>query len=105
MKYLITESQLDKVIFTYLNNQDFIQTEMGNNIHFIRSESDRYVQIRYNNNDSWCYINPNLVEEISSFFSLDEKISKQLIGNWVKNTLQMSVKYVINMPHISAMAV
>ena len=94
MKYLITESQLDKVIFTYLNNQDFIQTEMGNNIHFIRSESDRYVQIRYNNNDNWCYINPNLVEEISSFFSLRPSDSEKVIVKWFENTYQMSVEHI-----------
>ena len=27
MKYLITESQFDKVIFKYLDNQDFIKIE------------------------------------------------------------------------------
>ena len=108
MKYIITESQLDKAIFNYLDNQDFIQVNGSyNEIFFVNSEGDEYSQIRYDKEEDGgaCYVYHKLIEEISSFFSLDEKISKKLIGNWVENTLQMSVKYVSNIPHISAMAV
>ena len=37
MKYLITESQFDKVIFKYLDNQDFIQIEKDDRIYFVNS--------------------------------------------------------------------
>ena len=89
MKYLITESQLDKAIFRYLDNQDFIQIERGRNIYFVNSENDEYAQIRYATSDGWCFIDENLVEEISSFFSLED--SNEVIGRWVENTLQMEV--------------
>jgi len=91
MKYLITESQLDKAIFIYLNNQDFIQFEKGNRIYFVNSEGDEYAQIRYNKDDGWCYIYHKLVNEISTFFSLELNDSKQVIGRWVENTLQVRV--------------
>ena len=91
MKYLITESQFDKVIFRYLDNQDFIQIEKGDNIYFANSEGDEYAQIRYNEDDGWCGIYYKLIDEISSFFSLDESDSEQVIGRWVENTLQMRV--------------
>lgn len=91
MKYLITESQIDRVIFKYLNNQDFIQIERRDNIYFINSEGDEYSQIRYNKDDGWCYIYWKLVDEISSFFSLGRTDSKEVIGRWVENTLQMRV--------------
>ena len=45
MKYLITESQFDSILFKYLNNQDFIQIKKGNNIYFVNSEDDEYAQI------------------------------------------------------------
>ena len=70
MKYLITESKLEKVIFKYLDNQDFIQIDKDN---------------------SWCYIYHKLINEISSFFSLELTDSKDVIGRWVENTLQMRV--------------
>ena len=91
MKYLITESQFDKVIFRYLDNQDFIPIEKGDNIYFVNSEGDEYAQIRYNKDDGWCYIHYKLVDEISSFFSLEESVSMEVIGRWVENTLQMRV--------------
>ena len=91
MKYLITESQFDKVIFRYLNNQDLIQIVKGNRIYFVNSENDQYAQIRYDKVNGWCYIKESLIKEISSFFSLQESDSKQVIGRWVENTLQMKV--------------
>ena len=95
MKYLITESQFDKVIFRYLDNQNFIQINKGNNIYFVNSEGDEYAQIRYNEDSEVCFINIDLVKEISSFFSLKLHDSKEVIGIWVKNTLQMKVNYTL----------
>ena len=91
MKYLITESQFDKVIFRYLNNQDFIRIERDDKIYFANSEGDEYAQIKYDKDDGWCYISWKLVNEIYSFFSLEEYDSEQVIGRWVENTLQMRV--------------
>ena len=92
MKYLITESQLDRMIFKYLNNQDFIQIVKGNRIYFVNSEGDEYAQIRYDEEDGWCYIDFDLITEISSFFSLERSDSEKIIGRWVENTLQMKVR-------------
>ena len=91
MKYLITESQLDRAVFVYLKNQDFIQIERKNNIYFVNSEDDGYAQIRYNKDDGLCGIYDKLTNEISRFFSLGYTDAKQVIGRWVENTLQMRV--------------
>jgi hypothetical protein len=91
MKYLITESKLNKVIFRYLDNQDFIQIKRGNTIYFVNSEGDEYAQIKYDKDNGWCYIYHKLINEISSFFSLELTDSEQVIGRWVENTLQVMV--------------
>ena len=91
MKYLITESQLDRAVFIYLNNQDFIQIKRRNSIYFVNSEGDKYAQIKYDKSDGWCYVYRTLIEEISSFFSLEQTNAEQVIGRWVENTLQMRV--------------
>ena len=91
MKYLITESQFDKAIFKYLDNQDFIQIEKENKIYFVNSEGDDYPQIRYDKEKGYCMLKQELVKEISSFFSLELSVSKEVIGRWVENTLQMKV--------------
>jgi hypothetical protein len=51
MKYLITESQFDKAIFKYLDNQDFIRIEKKVNVYFVNSEGDEYAQIRFDKDD------------------------------------------------------
>ena len=91
MKYLITESQFDKIIFKYLDNQDFIQIDKGGKIYFINSKDDKFAQIRYDEVDGQCYIYYDLINEISEFFSLQDSDSKEVIGRWVENTLQMKV--------------
>jgi len=101
MKYLITESQIDNVIFKYLDNQDFIQIEKNDRIYFVNSEGDKYAQIRYDKDDDWCIIYYRLVEEISSFFSMEESDSKEVIGRWVENTLQMRVTNTVRLWHLS----
>jgi hypothetical protein len=91
MKYLITESQIDNVIFKYLNLKRFIQVERGDNIYFVKSEDDKYAKIMYDKSGGWCGIHYKLIEEISRFFSLELTDSEQVIGRWVENTLQMRV--------------
>ena len=91
MKYLITESQIDKIIFKYLDNQDFIVTGNDTSLFFINSESDEYAQIRYDEDSELCFINIDLNKEISSFFSLGRDESQKVISRWVENTLKMKV--------------
>jgi hypothetical protein len=97
MKYKITDSQLESVVFLYLDNQDFIQIKRRDSIFFVNSEGDEFAQIRYNKSRGWCYIYWKLIGEISSFFSLDESDSEQVIGRWVENTLQIRVTHTASM--------
>ena len=92
MKYLITESQA-KIAATFhkLDMKKFIQIERDGRIYFVKSKDDEYAQIRYFTDNGWCLISKNLINEISSWFSLDESDSKTYIARWVENTLQMEV--------------
>ena len=91
MKFIITESKMEQVVFNYLDNQDFIKVENKDIVYFLNSTDDKSTKIRYNKNYGWCNVNYILVKEISSFFSLDNPDSKNLIGKWVEYTLQMRV--------------
>ena len=92
MKYLITESQAKMAAtFLKLDMKNFIQIKKGNRIYFLNSEGDEYAKIRYDKSDGWCGVNYDLVNEISSFFSLQRSDSQEVIGRWVENTLQMKV--------------
>jgi hypothetical protein len=100
MKYLITESQIDRIVFKYLDNQDFIKSEEDGFIYFINSEGDEYNQIRFYEGDGVCTINSLLVREISKFFSLNNSHSIDVIAKWVEHTLQMEVSRIFtNTPY------
>jgi hypothetical protein len=93
MKYLITESKLDRVIFKYLDNQDFIQIEKGDGVYFVNSEGDEYAQIKYFKKDSKCVIYTGLIGEVSSFFSMQGYDARETIGRWVEKTLKVDIDY------------
>ena len=95
MKFLITESKLENIISKYLDNQDFVKIEKEHNIFFVNSEGDWVAEIRFKKDNGWCYINYNLVKEISSFFSMKKSDSEQVISRWVESTLQMKVSYTL----------
>jgi len=87
MKYLITESQFDNIVFKYLDNQDFVVIKMKNRLYYVNSEGDEYAQVRYHPKDRWCTIHYDLVDEVSKFFSLDYEDSINLINKWIENKL------------------
>ena len=89
MKYLITESKLNKVIFKYLDNQDFvvIKSTMGNILYYVNSEDDEFAQIKYYPEDRWCTIHYDLADEVSKFFSLDYEDSINVINKWIEDKL------------------
>ena len=90
MKYLIKESQINRMIFKYLDNKNFSILKSKTDIFFVENRDDEYAQIRLRN-DGFCFIYWRLVVEISDFFSMEESDSKEVIGRWVENTLQMRV--------------
>ena len=100
MKYLIKESQINRVIFTYLKNQDFIKIETNDNIYFTNSEGDVHAQVRYDKRNRVCYMYDKLINEISTFFSIENSDSKEVIAKWVELTLQMKVSntYFVHYP-------
>ena len=85
------DKDFERVIFSYLDSQDFIQIEKNNRIYFVNSEGDEFAQIRYDKEKGYCMLKQELVKEISSFFSLELSVSKEVIGRWLENTLQMKV--------------
>ena len=91
MKFIITESKLENIIFKYLDNQDLIKVEKGEYIYLVNSLGDEFAQIKYNKNIGWCTFRADLRNEISDFFSLSRDISKVIISEWVENTLQVKV--------------
>jgi hypothetical protein len=84
-------NKINKIIFKYLDSQNFVVIESTKKIYFVNSESDEYSTISYNKNNGWCIIYHELIKEISAFFSIKESDSEKVVSMWVENTLQMRV--------------
>jgi len=91
MKYLITESQLNKAIFRYLNSRNFVQIQTENNIDFYLPSDFTNYQIRYNMDDGSCSINMDLIDEVLRVFTIAFDKSHETIGEWVAETLETEV--------------
>ena len=81
------DKDLERVIFSYLDSQDFVVIKMKNRLYYVNSEGDEYAQVRYHPKDRYCTIHYDLVEEIGNFFSLDTYQSINIINRWVENKL------------------
>lgn len=92
MKYIITESKLEKVVMKYLNGLDLKILDKTTHIYFVRKGHDDYAYVVYDIYNHKCIIYYDLISEITSLFSLDSNYSEKLIGKWVENTLDMEVK-------------
>ncbi len=95
MKYLITESQFDRAVFKYLDNQDFIQVEDKDTIYFVNSEGDTESLIRYTKKDGKCVIYVGLIDEVASFFSLQGYDAREAIGRWVGDRENVNIDHCV----------
>ena len=112
MKYLITESQFEKVIFKYLDIQDFVlydeKKKFNNYIYFLNHINDDTAQISiYDTNAfgevrDWVYVNGELIQVLSNFFSIDEDECLETIKRWVSNFLNMEVGKIENTDNTGA---
>ena len=97
MKYLITESQFDKVIFKYLDNQDFYHHEVGGGHYFFESErsykDNQSPTISYYDMSQDCYISSDILTEVAEFFSLPLTQSLMIIAKWIEGQLGIEINY------------
>lgn len=105
MKYTVTNIQLEKAVFLYLDTIGFIETESDNYIFFYKSEKNmenKKRSIVFNKQSKECAIDYNLFIEVKRFFSIndekDEYLSGDLIAKWIEKTLGEEISdYVINL--------
>jgi hypothetical protein len=82
---------IENLIFEKLDNKNFVRINKVSNIYFANSEDDEYAQIRYDIDKRLCTIYNELIDEISSLFSLEKNDSKQVISSWVQNTIKRKI--------------
>jgi hypothetical protein len=95
MKYLITESQLDNIIFKYLDMQNFYKMRYAKGYIFWESkevwESGGNILISAYRDYNEGFVNSDLLVEVASIFSLELTDSLDVIGEWVKTQIDFDI--------------
>ena len=94
MKYVITESQLDRMIFKYLDSKDFVIINSNHDMFFTNSEDSNESKLTYDKSVKSCYVSRELIKEISDFFNLKAQDTMKVIGEWITHTQQVEVNNV-----------
>jgi hypothetical protein len=87
MKYILSESKFDKVIFKYLDNQDFVPVERGSRIYFVNSEGDTEALIVLDKDTRMIVISDALIDELIEFFSNRKNYLSKSVVSWVMEKL------------------
>lgn len=94
MKYLIKESQIDKLVYKYLDDLNLYMIEDGGDYYFWESkgswESGEYVLIAVHYKNSG-FISSKLLVEVSSFFNFGLEDSLDIIGDWVRTKFDFDI--------------
>ena len=97
MKYLIAESQLENLIFRYLDNLNLHKVEDKGDYYFWSSkeswESSEYVVISAYHKRKDCFVSSSLLVELSTFFSLELGVALSIIGEWVETKIDFEIDY------------
>jgi hypothetical protein len=96
MKYLITESQLDKVIFKYLDKRGLYKLRYPNGYVFWESkevwENGGNITISVYRERGDGFVSSDLLVEIATVFSLGLNDSLDVISEWVKIQIDFDIK-------------
>jgi hypothetical protein len=84
MKYIITESRLDKIIFKFLDGIiGHLEKKKGNSSEIVFTyPDDDQGPIGLNNGE--LYVNYNIVLEVSSMFDMNEQEVTDKVGEYLK---------------------
>ena len=96
MKYLITESQLDSIIFKYLDSQKFFTLKVDGDIYFWPSEVHwrenlSYAIIGFHSKYKDCHVSCDLITEISNVFSTSLEDSLTIVKKWVEYNYDIEI--------------
>jgi len=96
MKYIITESKLENIIFKYLDSKDLYLLSTVNSHHFFYSRKSidygQYPIISYDNKNKDCFVSSTFAEDVCSLFSIDPEYSLKVISEWVGNKLDVEIE-------------
>ena len=93
MKYKITQDQLDRIVFPFLDKEfeGIEKYEAANfNGYVFKKPDEALAKLGYEE-DGHLTIHYSSINKISLFFSLEYSVAEELIGRWAKDRLQIKL--------------
>lgn len=91
MKYIINESQLDRMIENYLDSKDFKIIDSRYGVFIADYESDKWAQMRYLPASKILLINGDLSLELEKLFGIEPEHVRILLTKWVSEKLNVDI--------------
>jgi hypothetical protein len=94
MKYIITESKLDKVVIHYLNEmygdlEEYTTDDYPNSLFFVK---DKKVYMKQNLKNGYLYVDDYTIwEDLRTIFNLKFTEVQRVIIKWVEETYKLRV--------------
>jgi hypothetical protein len=84
MKYLITESKLNSIIFNYLMSLNLEVVYWTSYVSFVYSLEDTHAVMRYRRRSGTLIISEDFINNICEFFSVDRDDAELILANFVE---------------------
>ena len=84
MKYIITESKLNSVIFNYLMSLNLEVVYWTSYVSFVYSLEDTHAVMRYRRRSGSLIISEDFINNICEFFSVDRDDAELILANFVE---------------------
>lgn len=94
MKYIISESRLNKIMTEYINTYFEDKTIIEDDEYILVFEAnDPRLRLEYNVLEKSLYISRNLIQHLRDMFSINRNQSATLLSDWFKNKFYVKVSF------------
>jgi hypothetical protein len=101
MKYIITESQMEKTVVQYLNSMysdlEQFRTKEYNDLFFFMKNGE--VIFEYNPNYKFIGVSEYLWEFLNSFFGLESQTKQWIIYDWLSEHYDLPIRKISPLHH------
>ena len=84
MKFLITESKLNSIIFNYINSLNLESVYWTSYISFVYSLDDTHAVMRYRRRSGTLIISEDFINSVCEFFSIDKNEAELILAHFVE---------------------
>ena len=100
MRYILTQDQLDNLVFKFLDTKRFIQIKRGNKVYFVTKSNLEVADIVFDLKYKIGYPYPYFIKSVAEFFDLGFADTEDIIGRWVGKKLDSEVNNVVQVKQI-----